>query len=544
MKTIRLIGIILIVSLVAWGFLAHKASKPAEEYSVPAGAAVGNLTSLQDCEFKPDKKKVYDAECGTLSVPENWDDEDSRLIPLPVVRISATRKSPLEPVFVLLGGPGTSNFLISPTDWLIENHDVVLVGYRGVDGSTDLNCPEVSEISANYVGTGFLSQEANKKLVNAALRCAQDLKAQGIDLNGYNAAGVVMDMEAAREALEYEKINLWSESYGTRVAQIYAYMYPENLHRVLMIGLNPPGHFLYDPADFDELIEYMSLLCTEDIECQTQTQNMAQAIYDVNHNMPDRWLCFPIDSGTIRLITQTMFYDTSQMPMIIDAYLAAANGDPSGLALLNFIAPFAVPFEMFHLGDLLNKGGSLDQGYYRGLETIALGDSTMGAPLAEWIWPMSAGWPVDLVDPNLRKIQESNVDMLIVNGSIDFSTPPQSIKEIESYYHHAQIVILSEFSHTGDVRNLQPEAFERLVTSYYTSGNADASLYEYQPLSFTPKVSMVTLAKIVLAVLVILPPLLIAVIVGVIRRKRKVGLEKYTDENEYIQLAIKLDRDL
>lgn len=166
MKTIRIIGIFLVVGLVACGFLARKTSQPAEEYTVPVGAAVGDLTRLEECEFKPSKKKVYNAECGTLSVPENWDDEESRLIALPVVRIPATGKNPAEPVFFLAGGPGLFNISMAPEDWLIENHDVVLVGYRGMDGSTDLNCPEISEISAKYVGNGFLSQEANKELVN------------------------------------------------------------------------------------------------------------------------------------------------------------------------------------------------------------------------------------------------------------------------------------------------------------------------------------------------------------------------------------------
>ncbi len=523
MKTIPVIGNFLLTGLAAWGFLSGKSLQPAEEFFVPAGAVAGDLTRLEECEFKPGKKKIYTAECGTLSVPENWANEKSRLIALPVVRIPATGENSSEPVFFLAGGPGQSNNTMAPKDWLIEDHDVVLVGYRGVDGSTDLNCPEITEISAKYVGSGFLSQEANDKLVNTASRCSQSFKDQGIDLDGYNAVGVVKDMEAARKALGYERINLWSESYGTRVAQLYAYMYPGSLHRALMIGMDPPGHFLHDPADFDELIKHISTLCAEDTACRKRTQNLAQVMYEINHNMPERWLFFPIDPGTTRLLTQMLFYSTPQMPMIIDVYLAAANGDPSGLALLNFIAPFAVPFEMFHLGDFINKSASLDLEYYRGIENIALGNSIMGAPLAEWIWPMAAAWPVDLVDIGLCQLQKSDVDMLIVNGSIDFSTPPQSIIGIESYYHNAQTVILSEFSHTGDVRNLQPEAFERLVTSYYSSGIADASLFEYQPLSFTPKMSMVTLAKIVLVSLVILPLLLIIIIIRIIRRKRKAG---------------------
>ena len=60
-------------------------------------------------------------------------------------------------------------------------------------------------------------------------------------------------------------------------------------------------------------------------------------MYAVNHNMPKRWLFFNIDPDTVRLGTQFMFFDNPNMPMIFDAYLAAGEGDPSGLAMLNLM---------------------------------------------------------------------------------------------------------------------------------------------------------------------------------------------------------------
>ena len=69
---------------------------------------------------------------------------------------------------------------------------------------------------------------------------------EGVDLAGYTMKETIDDVEAARKALGYEKINLLGASYGTRLAMIYEWVYPDSLHRVLMAAVNPPGHFAWD----------------------------------------------------------------------------------------------------------------------------------------------------------------------------------------------------------------------------------------------------------------------------------------------------------
>jgi hypothetical protein len=92
------------------------------------------------------------------------------------------------------------------------------------------------------------------------------------------------------------------------------------------------------------------------------------------------------------------------------------------------------------------------------------------------------------------------------------------LEEYKHFYHNVQTVLLPEFSHTGDLTSLQPEATRRLITSYYDTGIADASLFIYQPVNFKPKMSMTAIAKLSLAGMVLFPPLLVAVLAIVIRR--------------------------
>ena len=74
--------------------------------SVPSGAHAGQLT-LKPCTYATERGS-YPADCGTLVVPENRGNPESRLIALPVTRIRARSAHPGTPIFRLEGGPGIS----------------------------------------------------------------------------------------------------------------------------------------------------------------------------------------------------------------------------------------------------------------------------------------------------------------------------------------------------------------------------------------------------------------------------------------------------
>ena len=75
--------------------------------SVPSGAHAGQL-DLHACRYATEDGS-YAADCGTLVVPENRHDPQSRLIALPVTRIRALSAHPGVPIFRLQGGPGITN---------------------------------------------------------------------------------------------------------------------------------------------------------------------------------------------------------------------------------------------------------------------------------------------------------------------------------------------------------------------------------------------------------------------------------------------------
>ena len=181
--------------------------------TVPEGAQTGELVGMESCTYEA-KDIEYAADCGTLVVPENRSDPDSRLIALPVTRIRATGNNPTEPAFWLAGGPGASNMKFSPPEELLESHDIIMVGYRGVDGTVVLECPEVTQ-AIKDANPDFLNQESLANIGDAWAGCSARLEAEGIDLDGYTMVETIEDNEAARVALGYEHINLLGGSYGT-----------------------------------------------------------------------------------------------------------------------------------------------------------------------------------------------------------------------------------------------------------------------------------------------------------------------------------------
>jgi pimeloyl-ACP methyl ester carboxylesterase len=494
LKTLILIGLaVAVLALISW-FLLRTKERPVV---VQPGDRPGDLF-LQPCTVKIGQDR-YMAECGRLIVSENRTNPASRLIALPVRRIHSSNSQPGEPIFYLAGGPGSTNMNFVPPVWLLTNHDVVLVGYRGVDGTPKLDCPEVAEAMIGL--NGNLLSPASLDAISATMKnCAARLQKEGVDLAGYTIPEVVEDMEAARTGLGYTRINLLSESYGTRLAQIYATMHPDSLLRSAMIGVNPPGHFLWLPETTDAQVEYYAGLCRQDPNCSVQTRDLAAAMRGVNQAMPRRWLFLPIDPGKVKIVAFAMLYHRTTAPIIFDAYLSAEKGDASGLALMSLAYDFILP-RMMTWGEFFAVGSSADYEAGRDYRAeLTKPDAILGAPMSLLIWGSADGWPITPMAAEYRLVHPSDVETLLISGSVDFSTPAQFAKdELLPSLHKGKQVIIAEQGHVGDFWAFQPAAAERLLTSFYDTGNGDDSLYTILPMDFKPAISFPLLAKILLS---------------------------------------------
>jgi pimeloyl-ACP methyl ester carboxylesterase len=462
------------------------------------------------------KSVKYDADCGTLVVPENRSNPNSRLIALPVVRVRATGSGSNEPLFWFMGGPQsnvTYQSDVAHLNGLIDERDFVMVGYRGVDGSVVLQCPEVQE--ALKSSESMLSDSVLDNVKESFTRCAGRFQAEGVDLDGYNIMEIIDDMEAARVALGYERINLLSQSFGSRVAMIYAWHYPDSLYRVVMYAALPPGRgFFREPEKIDEQLEYFASLCAQDAECSTRTDDLAETIRNVAHNMPKRWLFIPVNEGSVMVCNAAGLSNISgnlAAPPLLDVWMAAGEGDISGLAMTSVFCNMLLP-SAFNWGASWSHLLSVDLDVSRDYRAeMNPPGSIIGAPVSYMLGYTASGWPVKLIPKEYRQVQPSDVEMLLVNGPLDLTAPPEyPTEELLPHLSNGQQVILKDFGHTIDFWNLQPEARVRLLTSFYDTGVADDSLYTYQPVDFHVGLGFPEMAKLLVAI----PVLIIVIVCG------------------------------
>lgn len=429
------------------------------------------------------------ADFGLVQVPENRNKPDSRLTPLTFIRHHARKDRSAEPLFVLGGGPGKSNLWSEMPDVFYAHNDVVNIGYRGVDGEVKLKCPE---IGAAIAKDNCLSHENLLELRKTLRKTYERLVQEGMDLDGYNMLEVVEDLETIRRALGYEKINLFSTSYGTQVAYLYCVRYPHAVKRSLMVGASSRGHrfdSLWEPEVIDKMLGEYNVLWKEDSEASAKSTDIVKTMGSVLRTLPTTWNEIRIDPDKVRLATFFSLYETGSAAAVFDAFVAAEKGDPSGLALLVLGYDQAVqdPSRQYW-GDFVTKlvSGGMDstRDYEADMDPPG---SVLGSPSAELWWTAvsQGGWPVAQIPEKYQKLEAITVRTLIVNGQLDFSSPPDNILEVKPYFTNCDIIIMPSMGHM-DVFRLQRGAIDHLAERFYLEGVVDTSKYAPHKIDFTP----------------------------------------------------------
>ncbi|MFT5684679.1 MAG: pimeloyl-ACP methyl ester carboxylesterase [Myxococcota bacterium] len=224
--------------------------------------------SSQTLPLTPCHVTNLDAEslCGTLSVPEDPSALDGKTIDLHVLVVPAVSPNPEpDPLFFLAGGPGqaaseVAAAMLPALDRVQKRRDLVFVDQRGTGKSAPLHCPDPGEMT--------LAEELALDSAQFAVDCLASLDT---DPGLYITPIAMDDLDAVREALGYETINLYGASYGTRAGLVYMRRHPERVRTAILDGVAPLEmvlglHFATDghaalTAVFDDCAA--SLACAE-----------------------------------------------------------------------------------------------------------------------------------------------------------------------------------------------------------------------------------------------------------------------------------------
>ncbi len=182
------------------------------------------------CPFKPAAGVVEgkDVRCGYLTVPADHSRPQGPTIRLAVAIFKAPYSNPApDPVVDLEGGPGSPSLanlgpVLTPENMpniTSGDRDLILLDQRGVGYSQpSLGC------------------QANETLQ----ACHDRLVRQGINLNDYNTIQNAGDVHDLVRALGYHQVNLWSISYGTRLALTVMRLFPADIRSVVLDSTSPP----------------------------------------------------------------------------------------------------------------------------------------------------------------------------------------------------------------------------------------------------------------------------------------------------------------
>ncbi|MBN1283795.1 MAG: alpha/beta fold hydrolase [Anaerolineae bacterium] len=200
-------------------------------------------------------------ECGWLTVPEDYDAPDGPTLELAVAILHSLSDDPLpDPIIYLEGGPGGSA-LVGIDFWvdtpLRADRDFILIDQRGTGYSKPtLDCWELYEES----------EDDDRDLYMA---CYARLIAEGINLSAYNSANNAADIVALWEALDYDAVNLYGISYGTRLALTVMRDHPAGLRSVVLDSVYPPQANALDEQSVHGALAMLHLFdsCAADAAC-------------------------------------------------------------------------------------------------------------------------------------------------------------------------------------------------------------------------------------------------------------------------------------
>src|SRR3954468_17240450 len=170
------------------------------------------------------------ARCGSVAVRLDRANPASGTIDIGYVLVphTDTSRPAVGAVVPNPGGPGTpaTSFAAYYAAFapLRARRDILLIDPRGTGRSRALSCPALAQVDPLTV----------RKDVVAV--CAHDL---GPRPGLYGSAPAADDIDAVRAALGIDRIDLWGDSYGTFLMQVYAARHPEHVRSIVLDGAFP-----------------------------------------------------------------------------------------------------------------------------------------------------------------------------------------------------------------------------------------------------------------------------------------------------------------
>lgn len=249
----------------------------------------------RDC---PDLPELADAQCWTMEVRANRITGQGT-VRLPVARIPAEiQPAEPDPIVLLTGGPGNDAILDPPIpNGVGRNRDLILMSARGtLSAEPALTCPEIDAFYAERVGLVFGSPSTGSKNADAAKAC-YDRLSDSADLAAFNTVEMSYDLAELRAALEIDRWNIYSHSYGTDLALVYMRQDPQAIRSVTLDGVTPPSVAAlgWTWASAREAFDNMTAACEAQPQCEAAYPDLADKFVDMVNKLEAQPITTTVD---------------------------------------------------------------------------------------------------------------------------------------------------------------------------------------------------------------------------------------------------------
>lgn len=447
--------------------------------SPQAGSDAGKLRSLGSLQFKPcslasplPNAEPLEAQCTTLAVPEDRSKPGGRTIALNIAWIPPRNTSDpaADPVFFLAGGPGQAAVATFPAlapvfKDVMKDRGVVLVDQRGTGKSNPLNCKsEGSETSGSDPAAARAWMEG----------CIAGLSGKA-DLRHYTSTDAVADLDAVRNAIGADTINLVGVSYGTRMAQQYALRHPRHVRTITLDSPVPNTLGLGNifAGNLDSSLQAQFTLCKESPACKATMGDPRAELQAVLTRL--RANPVPVtyrDGSTGEEITETLTADHVAGLVRMYAYMPAVG------ALLPQLIREASQGRYANLMALAKMmQGNLREAMSMGMQMSVIctedagsmlvraedADTVLGNRMVEGMAAMCEVWPKGDKPADFNTPLKGDLPVLVLTGEFDPVTPPRYGEEIAKGLPNSRWLDLKGQGHNVIGAGCMPKLFAQFI---------------------------------------------------------------------------------
>jgi len=413
--------------------------------------------------FEASGEQTADAFRGYLMVPENRNEPGSRLIRLEYVRFPATGAKSGPPIVYLSGGPGGSGIGTAkgPRFPLFmamrEFGDVIAFDQRGTGASNDLPTCRSSQVDPDATPLSDHEHALRHRL--AAEECLAFWDAKGIDIHGYTTRESVADLDALRAHLGEDKISLWGISYGSHLSLAALKYMDDRIDRVVLASVEGLDQTVKYPAQTDAYFDRLQTVINSDAELAGRYPDIKGLMLRVYAKLEAEpvLLTVPLkDGGTgpfllerrdMQTITSGMISDPQWAILALGIYEELDAGGVAGITglMARFFDPGApISYRpMSFAMDIASGVGEARKAEIARQAQAALLKNYLNFPMPQLDGVVEG---LDLGDV-FRDPPVSDVPVLVLSGTLDGRTYPESQREAVSGLKNAHIVTIENAGH-------------------------------------------------------------------------------------------------